>query len=150
MTGTDHHIAEFNYGRMRWPLDDARMQEFADDLERVYGLAAAADGFAWRIGDEDMAEGLARHGYDALTSATVSVWRDVDSLKAFTYKGAHGHYLDRTLEWFEVIDPPQVVIWPVEQGHQPSVDEALERLVDLKENGPSERAFGLGAPGVGG
>ena len=136
-----------NLGRMRWPLDDPRMKEFADDLDRVYGLAEKTDGFVWRIGDADMDGGLARHGYNALTSATVSVWRDVDSLKDYTYNGAHGAYLSRAAEWFEKSAPPFLVIWPVAAGHQPGADEAFERLADLKENGPSKRAFGWDGPG---
>ncbi|MCP5075411.1 MAG: DUF3291 domain-containing protein [Rhodobacteraceae bacterium] len=120
------------------------------DLKRVCGLTESADGIFLWINEEEIAEHLARQGCENLTSATVSVWLDVDRLRAFTYKGTHGYYLDRALESFEVVALPHSVLWPAAKGYRPMADEALERSVDLKENGPGERAFGMGPPGVGG
>jgi hypothetical protein len=34
------------------------------------------------------------------------------------------------------------VMWWVPDGHRPTLDEALERLEHLKQNGASEHAFG--------
>ena len=34
-----HHLAQFNIARVRYPLDDPRMREFVDNVERVNGLA---------------------------------------------------------------------------------------------------------------
>jgi hypothetical protein len=33
-------------------------------------------------------------------------------------------------------------MWFVDEGHTPTLDEALARLVDLTGNGHSDRAFG--------
>ena len=33
------HLAQFNIARIRYPLDDPRMAEFVDNVERVNALA---------------------------------------------------------------------------------------------------------------
>ena len=43
------HLAEFNIARIRYPLDDPRMAEFVDNVERVNKLAEQIEGFVWRL-----------------------------------------------------------------------------------------------------
>jgi hypothetical protein len=40
------------------------------------------------------------------------------------------------------MDGPYFVMWWVLAGHRPTMQEAVERLQSLKDNGPSEFAFG--------
>ena len=60
----NHHLAQLNIGRIRHEIDDPRMAEFVDNVERVNGLAeqieghticAFGDGAAWPV------QGLLRH-----------------------------------------------------------------------------------------
>jgi len=44
-----HHLAQFNIARIRYPLDDPRMREFVENVERVNGLADQVEGFVWRL-----------------------------------------------------------------------------------------------------
>ena len=135
-------IAQMNWGRMRYPLDDPRMKEFADKLDEVYLLAEKALGFIWRIdGDQLLAE-LSQLGHDDKMSTTVSVWETVEDLRHYTFQGQHGLYLDRTREWFEAVEGPQLVIWTVERDERPGFAEAQKRLEHLKEYGPSDYAYG--------
>ena len=46
------HLAELNIGRVRYPLDDARMAGFVDNLDLVNGLAERGEGFVWRLKDD--------------------------------------------------------------------------------------------------
>ena len=39
MTAEVRHLAQFNIARIRYPLDDPRMHEFVENVERVNGLA---------------------------------------------------------------------------------------------------------------
>ena len=48
----NHHLAQFNIARIRYPLDDPRMAEFVDNVARVNGLADKISGFVWRLQDE--------------------------------------------------------------------------------------------------
>ncbi|MEL6873538.1 MAG: DUF3291 domain-containing protein [Pseudomonadota bacterium] len=54
----------------------------------------------------------------------------------------HAQFYRKRANWFQPMDKPHFVMWWVPAGHRPTIDEAAERLADLQENGPSERAFG--------
>ncbi|MFZ0670378.1 MAG: DUF3291 domain-containing protein, partial [Pseudolabrys sp.] len=47
-----HHLAQFNIARILYPLDDPRMREFVENVDRVNGLADKIPGFVWRLQDE--------------------------------------------------------------------------------------------------
>ena len=46
-------VAQMNWGRMRYPITDHRMSEFAAALDKVYLAAENHPGFIWRIANED-------------------------------------------------------------------------------------------------
>jgi hypothetical protein len=52
-------------------------------------------------------------------------------------------YLRRRLEWFEKSPEPTIVLWWIEEGHIPGLDEAAELLAQLRRNGPTPRAFDM-------
>ena len=135
-------IAQMNWGRMRFPLSDPRMVEFADALEDVYRLAEVHHGFIWRIPDSDAEQQLSAMGHDDRTSATVSVWESVDALKDYTFQTRHGAFLKRANEWFENVCGPQLVLWNTEHADRPTFREAFERLEQLKKHGDTSVAYG--------
>lgn len=135
-------VAQMNFGKMLHAIDDPRMQEFAASLDEVYKLAEESTGFVWRIPDDTIAQELVKCGYDDRTSATVSVWKSYSSLKHFTFAGLHGDYLNRSAEWFNKIDSPQLVIWPVAIEERPSFVEAFAKLQHLAQHGDTDKAFG--------
>ena len=49
MTANARHLAQFNIARIRYPLDDPRMREFVENVDRVNRLAEQIDGFVWRL-----------------------------------------------------------------------------------------------------
>lgn len=140
-------IAQMNWGLMRHPLTDARMAEFADALAGVYADAEAHPGFVWRLPDAAAADELQALGHDALVSATVSVWTDVAALRAYTFGGRHGAFLERASGWFQKVAGPQLVIWNVDSDARPGFAEAFERLETLRREGPGATAFGWSGPG---
>lgn len=139
-------IAQMNWGRMKFPLEDSRMAEFADALDRVYREAEDYPGFIWRIDDAQAASQLSELGHNELTSATVSVWSDVEALRAYTFETEHGVFLQRARDWFEIVDGPQLVIWPVGDDERPTFLDAFDRLAHLKKYGPSKDAHGWDIP----
>ena len=134
-------IAQMNWGRLKYLLEDKRMIEFSKSLNEVYGLAENHPGFIWRISDNQSALQLSDLGFDKLISSTVSVWKDIESLEDYTYNSLHGLYLKRSSEWFQKIDGPQLVIWNVESDNQPTFEESFDRLEHLKNNGPTDYAY---------
>ncbi|GAA4107676.1 DUF3291 domain-containing protein [Aminobacter aganoensis] len=136
-------IAQMNWGRLTFSPEDPRLKDFMDSLDEVYRLAERHPGFLWRIPDEVIAQEIQASGFDNRMSATVSLWTSLDALHDYTYNSLHGVYLKRTSEWFEKVDGPQLVVWDVEDGNiRPSFREAWERLLALRESGPSARGYG--------
>ncbi|OWU83658.1 hypothetical protein ATO6_17510 [Oceanicola sp. 22II-s10i] len=152
MTGATRHFAEFNIGTLRHDWDDPRVAEFADALDRVNAIAQRSPGFVWMLGEDEMdaaqTDGDGVLGGNPRTASTLSVWTDAESLGAFAFNTVHRVFYARGAEWFEEQDTPRLVMWYVEPGHRPTIEEAAERLRILTEEGPGALAFGWAGTGV--
>lgn len=138
----DHHLAQLNVGRLLAPPGDPRVAEFIDNLDRVNAVAERMAGFVWRLqSDTGNATDLRFEG-DPNTIMNMSVWSDPEALQAYVFQTIHAQFYRKRANWFQPMDKPHFVMWWVPAGHRPTIDEAAERLADLQENGPSERAFG--------
>jgi len=137
-------IAELNIARLRYPLDDARMTEFVDNLGRVNAMAERMPGFIWRlVGDGSYYASVDLRPFaDPMIIAGMSVWASVEQFEAFVFKTIHERFYRRKAEWFEPMTSPQLVIWPVPHGHLPTMDEGKARLAYLEAHGNSDYAFG--------
>lgn len=143
---TTHHLAQFNVATLRHPVDDPRIAPFVDLVSPVNAAADTAPGFVWRLTADgtDDASALRPAGEDVIVN--MSVWESREALWEFTYRSGHLEAMRRRREWFERNVEAHLVLWWVPAGHLPDVDEALERLADLRENGPSPRAFTFNSP----
>lgn len=143
------HVAQLNIGALRETLDHPEMAEFTEALGPVNELAEAAPGFVWRLTDED-GQSSSYVTLDAVEDPKIafnySVWEDVESLKDFMYKTDHVRYLRRRASWFESVDEAITVCWWTPIGHIPGLADAYQRLLDLREAGPSERGWPLTSP----
>jgi Domain of unknown function (DUF3291) len=135
-------VAQINVARFRTPKGDPSNAAFMAALDRVNAQAEAADGFIWRlIGDGNDATDIEAVPGDPDFIVNMSVWRDVAALEAFAYRQAdHRAILARRNEWFDRIEPA-VALWPVAEGHFPSLAEGLAKLDQLKREGPGAKAF---------
>jgi hypothetical protein len=135
------HLAQLNIGKLVAPEGDSRVAPFFDNLLRINQLGDGSPGFVWRLQD-DSGQGATeiKAWDDPLMILNLTVWESVDALKAYVYRSEHMEFFRRRAAWFEV-DAKRVALWWVEEGHIPTVEEALERLADLDANGPSERVF---------
>ncbi|MBO6813343.1 MAG: DUF3291 domain-containing protein [Rhizobiaceae bacterium] len=136
------HLAELNIARPRYDLDDPRIADFVDNLDRINGLAERSPGFVWRlVGEGDNATDITLPNEpDAIVN--LSVWESADHLERFVWNTVHKKFYQRRAEWFPVMEKPHFVMWHVEEGHHPDVSEAAVRLAHLREHGSSEFAFG--------
>ena len=139
------HLAELNIGRLVAEPGDARVAEFMGALDKINGMGKRMPGFVW------MAEGSGEPGTgntennigdDPKFVANLTVWEDVESLEHFVFNTVHKQFYDRREEWFELMQDQHFVMWYVEPGHKPTLDEALERLAYKQEHGDSDQAFG--------
>ncbi|MFI8206409.1 DUF3291 domain-containing protein [Streptomyces sp. NPDC085937] len=143
MTETAYELAQVNIARLKAPLDTPLLKDFVDQLDPVNADADAADGFVWRLQDEEGDATAIPVFDDPWLIVNLSVWRDADALTAFMYQGRHREMLARRREWFERVREAMTALWWVPKGHRPSVAEAESRLLRLRTHGPTPYAFTL-------
>jgi hypothetical protein len=78
---------------------------------------------------------------DGYSPSTLSVWRDLESLFAFTYFGLHSEALAKGREWFKKPEWPPYVLWWVKEGQYPTWAQGVERHEHLNDHGPTGFAF---------
>lgn len=135
-----YHLAQLNIAHIRYPLEDERMYGFTSRLDEINRLAEVSDGFVWRFITDDNNATSARP-FDEMTIVNLSVWESIDLLRDYAFRSDHVQlYRDRK-KWFKPADAANAVLWWVPAGDVPSVEEAKERLLYLRENGATAHAF---------
>lgn len=135
------HLAQINIAKMLAPLDSPIMADFVANLERINALADDSPGFIWRLqGEEDNATAL-RVFEDNYLIVNMSVWTSIDALFAFTYQSAHKEIFKRKKEWFSKMQEMHMACWYIPKGHEPTTEEAKQRLAYLNAHGETPYAF---------
>ena len=135
-----YQLAHLNIARMKYGYEDPEMQDFVDQLDPVNATADASPGFVWRLEEEgDPAQYLIWDDPGWLIN--ISVWQDVESLRAFVRSRLHAAVMKRRREWFTPSAEAYTVLWWVPAGHRPTVAEAQDRLERLRADGPTPDAF---------
>src|SRR5262245_66563534 len=112
------HLAQFDIARIRYLLDDPRMAEFVDNVDRVHRLAEQIDGFVWRLADESGHAMNIRVYDDPALLPNLTLWENVEALDRFVCQTLHrGLYL-RHAQWFVTIAQP-LVMCRVRAGYPP-------------------------------
>jgi hypothetical protein len=136
-----YHVAQLNIGRVLAPLESPQLAGFVEALEPINALADAAPGFVWRLQTEEGDATAVRPFDDDWILVNMSVWESIETLSDFAYRSDHRSIMLRRRQWFERMREAYLVLWWVPAGHIPSVEEAKERLLLLREKGPSPEAF---------
>ncbi|MGF1476704.1 MAG: DUF3291 domain-containing protein [Geminicoccaceae bacterium] len=134
-------LAQMNVGTARYDLDDPRMMGFMNRLDDINALAERSSGFVWRLQSEAGNATDIKVDENPRFIVNMSVWRDVESLFAFAYKSEHRSVMILRRHWFERPVGAYQVLWWIEAGTLPSVNEGLRRLAQLRDGGPSDLAF---------
>ena len=136
------NLAQLNVARLKYPFEDPRVADFADNLDRINALADRSDGFVWRLQDDGGNAIDIQADADPMIVVNISVWRDAESLERFVWNTVHKQFYRRRAEWFSTMKDQHLVMWWVDEGHVPSVEEGMKRLEHLRANGDSDFAFG--------
>jgi hypothetical protein len=145
-TNAPDQLAQLNVGRMLGPIDGPVMAGFVAKLNEINALAEADAGFVWRlVGEGNDATSLRPYDDDRMI-VNMSVWHNFEALQAYVYRSDHAKVMAQRKQWFEQMTDMHMVLWWVPNGHQPSVAEALERLQQLQQHGPSPAAFTFRQP----
>ncbi len=146
MTESQWQLAQVNIGRVRGEMTDPIMAEFVARLPEINALADQSPGFVWRLQTEDGDATAVRPYADERILINMSVWADLDALRAYVYRSAHAGVMRRRREWFERFEGVYVALWWVPAGHRPSIEEAVARLAHLEAYGPTAHAFNFAQP----
>ncbi len=157
-------IALYTFGILKHPRGCEAMAGFAALSPNVFGEVRAANGFIAHAlserpdlrGKSPLGEDFGAWGryavprfYDgspcpgeATVIATLSLWRDVQSARQFTYKGPlHHSALVRRRDWFRKPQWPGHVLWWVAETQVPTWRDGVGKLEMLQDHGPTPSAF---------
>lgn len=136
------HLAQLNISRIiPDTMEDPIMADFVAQLDTINALAESSKGFVWRLKDDENNATNFRPFDDDRIIVNMSVWESIEELMDFAFKSAHTVVMKDRNKWFEKFGKPATVLWYIDEGHIPTVEEARERLEFLQENGASEFAF---------
>ncbi|MGB0866349.1 MAG: DUF3291 domain-containing protein [Granulosicoccaceae bacterium] len=136
-----YQLAQLNIAKFRVPQDDPVNADFVDSLDRINAIAESKPGFVWRFKGEGNDALDVQAFDDPHIAINLSVWAGLQALVDFVYfDHDHKQIMRRRKEWFERVDF-QLVLWWIEEGRKPSVEEARMRLELLARLGPTYSAF---------
>ena len=134
-------LAQINIAKMVGTIDSPVMADFVANLDPINALAEKSEGFIWRlVGDGNDATSIKIFDDDYLI-VNMSVWKDLESLFKFVYQSNHTEIFKRKKEWFERMPSMHMALWYVQEGHEPTVAEAVTRLNYLRDHGETPFAF---------
>lgn len=142
----NHHLAQINIALARAPLESEVMRDFTSALDEINALAEASPGFVWRLKTEAGDATSLRVFPDPRVIVNMSLWSDIQSLKAYVYRSMHGRFFARRAEWFERMDTPHLALWCLPEGTLPTIEEAKWRLTSVGANGDTDYAFTFRSP----
>ncbi len=151
MTAAGHHLAIYNFGIHVDTYDTAPVQGFAlrepfnfEAAERAVGFVGRS-GYDGEPGPESWGEHVVPQGCGDLTGrstvSSLSLWRDIESLAAFSYSGVHADALKHARAWNVKQDWPPLVLFWVSVSDRPRWSHAVERFESLMRNGPAPDHF---------
>jgi len=137
-------IAFYTFAILKEKYGHPQVQGFVDKIEDVFQQARDSVGFIeldnirWGtyVSPKFFNEEL-----HAAAPATLSLWKDIESVCAFAYKKNHGGALKFREEWFIKPEWPTYVAWWIEDDKLPTREEACQRLEFIHDNGPTSYAF---------
>ena len=125
--GIEYHLAQLNIGMAKGPIDGDVMAGFRAALGPVNSLADAAPGFVWRLQTAGRRRDRDPSLRDERMIVNMSVWESIEALRAFVYSSGHTSVMRNRKQWFEKLET-YLVLWWVPVGHEPTIEEAKQRL----------------------
>ncbi|MGK0427654.1 MAG: 6-phosphogluconolactonase (cycloisomerase 2 family) [Ulvibacter sp.] len=137
-------LAQLNIAEAIAKMDSPVMADFVNNTDRINAIAEESEGFVWRliIDYNDDTHVVNAFNSDSIV-ANMSVWKNRESLFNYVYNSGHVEVFKRKKEWFKEMLKMHMVLWYVNDGHNPTIEEGKERLEYLQKHGESPYAFGF-------
>ena len=143
---SNYYLAQINIAKMKAPLDEPIMAEFANALDEVNRVAEQSPGFIWRLQTDSGNATELRAYSDPKILVNISVWQSVEQLKAYVYKSLHGDFFVRRRQWFEKHQGEHFAMWWIRVGHLPTMEEGKAKLEYLELHGDTAECFTFARP----
>jgi len=137
----EFHLAQVNIARMLGPIDSPVMTGFTSNLDPINALADQSEGFIWRLKDETNNATSIKVFDDDFIIVNMSVWKNIEALFQYVYRSNHVEFFKRRKEWFEKMPEMHMALWYVPVDQQPTVSEAMDRIIHLRKHGETPYAF---------
>ncbi len=143
------HLAIYNFGLPKESFEAESFKGFALREPLNFQAAEEAVGFVARSrsddepglwGDQVFPRFIEGTGFERGVSS-LSLWRDIESLMAFSYSGVHAEAIRNRHHWTRKQAWPSLVLWWVAEGVYPQWSEAVRRFEYLHDHGVSPDAF---------
>lgn len=141
-----YHLVQLNVARALAPMESATMRGFVERLAEINTLAEQSDGFIWRLKDDAGDATSIRAFDDPDMLINMSVWRDLQSLRAFVYRSSHLELVRKRAQWFESPAEVYQALWWSPAGELPTLPQARKKLNLIQGRGPTEQAFDFAHP----
>lgn len=136
------HLAQLNIAEAIDTMDSPVMVDFVNNTDQINELAEKSPGFIWRLVGEASDDSYSINAFNSESILiNMSVWKDRESLFNFVYESAHLKIYKRKKEWFSKMPKMHMVLWYVEEGSIPSLEDGKARLEYLQQHGESHYAF---------
>ena len=136
------HLAQVNVAKLRAPLDHPDMADFVAQIRDINAIADADPGFVWRLRAEGADDATEIRAFDdEFVLITLTVWRSLEALSNYVYRGGHASIMRDRRRWFIKTNQPILALWWIPQGQVPTVEEAKTRLEHLQQHGSTPYAF---------
>jgi hypothetical protein len=156
-------IALYTFGVLKAPTGSQILIDFVAKAPSVFAEAEAIEGFFGHAsaarpdlaGKSKFGEDFGPWGiavaprfYDTFSGrgeetmiTTLSLWRDIEIARRFTYGGLHRAALTRRSDWFHKPEWPGYVLWWVADDKVPTWAEGARKLEALDDDGPTSAGF---------
>ena len=143
---TQYHLAQINIAKAVADLDSPLMAGFVSRLNEINALAERTKGFVWRL-QSDAGDATAIRVFDdPRILINMSIWETPEDLQNFVYRSMHVELIRDRDTWFSRLSEQHQAAWWVPAGYRPSAEEGRDRLLKLRQQGPSATAFTLAKP----
>jgi Domain of unknown function (DUF3291) len=147
LVNSQYHLAQVNTAKVRFPLNDPRMADFVAQIRSINAVADTDPGFVWRLRGEGAEDATNIRVFDDENILiTLTVWKSLEALSNYVYRGAHAGIMRDRRQWFEKSNQPILAMWWICAGYTPTVAEAKKRLEHLRCNGSTPYAFSFHKP----
>lgn len=141
-----YHLAQVNIAQAQNLMDSEHMKGFKDRLDEINALADQSTGFIWRLQTEGGDATSIQAYSDSHLLINMSVWENVETLKAFVYKSLHVELIQDRDAWFNKMLNVHQALWWIPAGHIPDIEEGKAKLDQLQKHGPDKNAFTFARP----